>query len=160
MVPKKNGQLRICVDYGKLNAQTVDDPFSLPFLDSFLDMLAGYELYNFLDGFSGYNQVRLAPEDHDKIAFFMDLGVYIAVVIVFGVKMAPTTIQRAIVEFFEEFIPRFMQVFLDDFVIVSSTNRYYECLHQCLQCYHDTNFKLNPAKCSFAVSAAICSDIS
>ena len=92
-------------------------------------MLAGYELYNFLDGFSGYNQVRLAPEDHDKIAFFMDLGVYIAVVIVFGVKMAPTTIQRAIVEFFEEFIPRFMQVFLDNFVVLSSTDRQLECSH-------------------------------
>jgi hypothetical protein len=52
VVPKKNGQIRICVDYRKLNAQTLDDPFPLPFIDV-LDTVAGYELYSFLDGFSG-----------------------------------------------------------------------------------------------------------
>ena len=57
MVPKKKGQVRICVDYGKLNAQTMDGPFPLPFTDAILDMMGGYDLYSFLDRFSGYHHV-------------------------------------------------------------------------------------------------------
>ena len=57
VVPKKNGQLRVCVDYRKLNAQIVDDPFPLPFTDSFLDTVASHELCCFLEGFSVYNQI-------------------------------------------------------------------------------------------------------
>ena len=57
IVPKKNKKLRICVDYSKLNAATVPDPFPLPYMDSMLDEVAGHEVYSFLDGFSGYNQI-------------------------------------------------------------------------------------------------------
>jgi hypothetical protein len=55
VVPKKNGKLRICVDYQKLNAATITDAFPLPFTNGVLDMVAGHEMYSFLDGFSGYN---------------------------------------------------------------------------------------------------------
>jgi len=69
-VPKKNKKLRICVDYRKLNAATtVSDPFPLPYMDSILDDVAGHEMYSFLDGFSGYNQIRMAVEDQAKTAF-------------------------------------------------------------------------------------------
>ena len=66
IVPKKNGALRVCVDYRKLNAATVTDPFPIPFTDAMLDAVAGHEMYSFLDGFSGYNQVLVAPEDRVK----------------------------------------------------------------------------------------------
>ena len=52
VVPKTNGQLHVCVDYRKLNSQTMDDPFPLPFTDSILDPVSGRELYIFLDGFN------------------------------------------------------------------------------------------------------------
>ena len=55
IVPKKNGKIRVCVDYRKLNATTITDPFPLPFCDAFLDAIAGNEIYSFLDGFSVYN---------------------------------------------------------------------------------------------------------
>ena len=55
VVPKKNGKMRVCVDYRKLNAATVTDTFSLPFTDGVLDAEAGHEVYSFLDRFSGYN---------------------------------------------------------------------------------------------------------
>lgn len=55
IVPKKNMKIRVCVDYRKLNAATIPDPFPLPFTDSLLDEVAGKEMYTFLDGFSGYN---------------------------------------------------------------------------------------------------------
>jgi hypothetical protein len=63
VVPKKNGKLRVCVDYRKLNAATITNAFPLPFTDGVLDTVAGHEMYNFLDGFSGYNQIRMAEED-------------------------------------------------------------------------------------------------
>ena len=56
-VPKKNGKTRVCVDYKKLNAYTVKDHIPLPFTKSILERVAGHEMYSFLDGFSGYNQV-------------------------------------------------------------------------------------------------------
>jgi hypothetical protein len=54
-VLKKNGKLRVCVDYQKLNAATITDAFSLPFTDGVLDTVAAHEMYSFLDGFSRYN---------------------------------------------------------------------------------------------------------
>ena len=53
---------RICIDYRKLNKATRKDHFPLPFLDQMLDRIAGYEYYCFLDGYSGYNQIAIAPE--------------------------------------------------------------------------------------------------
>ena len=117
VVPKKNGKIRVCVDYRKLNAVTITDAFPLPFTDSMLDAIAGHDMYSFLDGFSGYNQVRMHPNDQEKTAFVTDWGVYAAVVMMFGLKTTPTTFQRTITEIFGEYIPAFMQVFLDDFVV-------------------------------------------
>jgi hypothetical protein len=65
-VPKKNDKLHICVDYQKLNAQTKKDPFSLPFLDSILNLVVGHEMYSFMDGYSSYNQVKMAKKDKEK----------------------------------------------------------------------------------------------
>ena len=55
VVPKKNGKIRVCVDYQKLNVATVTDAFPLPFTDGILDAMVGHEMYSFLDGFSGCN---------------------------------------------------------------------------------------------------------
>jgi hypothetical protein len=91
VVPKKNGKLRVCMDYRKLNAATIIDAFPLPFTDGVLDTVAGHEMYSFLDGFSGYNQIRMAEEDQEKIAFVTEWGVFVAVVMMFGLKTAPAT---------------------------------------------------------------------
>ena len=66
VIPKKNGKLRICVDYRKLNAATKSDPFPMPFSDTLLDAVAGHEMYSFLDGFSGYNQISMDLDDIHK----------------------------------------------------------------------------------------------
>ena len=73
-----------------------------------LDAVVGHEINNFLDGFSGYNQIRMRPANKEKTAFITEWGVFVAVVMMmFGLKMTPTTFQRIIVEIFEE-----LQVFL------------------------------------------------
>ena len=63
VVTKKNGKWGICVDYRELNKETLKDHFPLPFIDQVLDTLGGKRLFSFLDGFSGYNQIKIALED-------------------------------------------------------------------------------------------------
>ncbi len=72
VVPKKNGKLKICIDFKKLNAATKKDPYSLPFTNEVLNIVAGYEAYSFLDGYSGYHQISIIPEDIYKTTFIID----------------------------------------------------------------------------------------
>ena len=104
VMPKKNGKIRVCVDYRKLNTVTITDAFPLPFTDSVVDAVAGHDMYSFLDRFSGYNQVRMHPNDQEKTPFVTDWGVYVAVAMLFGLKTAPATFQRTIIEMFGEYI--------------------------------------------------------
>ena len=96
------------MDYRKLNAVTITDAFLLPFTDSVLDAVAGHEMYNFLDRFSGYNQVRMHLNDQEKTAFVTEWEVFVAVVMMFSLKTAPATFKRIILEVFGEYIPEFM----------------------------------------------------
>ena len=110
VVPKKNGKIRVCVDYRKFNAATITGVFPLSFTDDVLDVVAGHEVYNFLDGFSGYNQIRMHPKDQEKTAFVTEWGLFVAVVMMFGLKTVPETFQRIIMEIFGEYIPVFIHV--------------------------------------------------
>jgi len=73
IVPKKNGKLRICQDYRKLNIVTKKDHFPLPFTNTLLDNVAGYECYSFMDGFIGYNQIQIA-EMYRLLTTFTTVG--------------------------------------------------------------------------------------
>ncbi|CAN6570903.1 unnamed protein product [Malus baccata var. baccata] len=85
---------RVCIDYRKLNAMTRKDHFPLPFLDQMLERLAGYQFYCFLDGYSGYNQIVIAPEDQEKTTFTCPFGTFAYRRMPFGLCNAPTTFQR------------------------------------------------------------------
>lgn len=77
----KNGKLKICVDYRKLKAQTKKDPFPLPFLDLVLDIVAKHYMYSFMDGYSGYNQIKMAKEDKEKISFMYQNGEHMLIML-------------------------------------------------------------------------------
>ncbi|CAN6725385.1 unnamed protein product [Malus baccata var. baccata] len=85
---------RVCIDYRKLNAITRKDHFPLPFLDQMLERLAGYQFYCFLDGYSGYNQIVIAPEDQEKTTFTCPFGTFAYRRMSFGLCNAPATFQR------------------------------------------------------------------
>ena len=72
VVPKKNSKIRVCVDYRKINAATVTDVFPLPFTDGVLDTVARHKVYNFLDGFSCYNQIWMHLADQEKTSFVIE----------------------------------------------------------------------------------------
>jgi hypothetical protein len=152
VVPKKNGKMRVCVDYWKLNAATIMDAFPLPFTNGVVDTVARHEMYSFLDGLSRYNQIRMAEEDQEKTAFITEWGVYVAVVMIFGLKTAPATFQRIIMEIFEEYIPGFIQVFLDDFAVFGMRKAHLQHIELCLKKCREARLSLNPAKCAFAVT--------
>ena len=153
VVPKKKGKIRVCVDYQKLNATTVTDAFPLPFTDGVLDAVAGHEIYSFLDGFNGYNQIRMHSNDQEKMVFTTEWGVFVAVVMMFGLKTALTTFQRITMEIFGEFISAFMQVFLDDFAVYSRKREHLDHLRLCLEKRRRYQLSLNPSKCVFGVTS-------
>jgi hypothetical protein len=72
VVFKKNGKLRICIDFKELNATTNKDPNPLPFINEMLNIVAGYETYSLLDGYLGYHQISMDLEDIYKITFVID----------------------------------------------------------------------------------------
>ena len=153
VVPKRNGKIRVCVDYRKLNAATITNAFPLPFTDGVHDAVAGHEVYSFLDGFSGYNQIRMHLADQEKTAFVTEWGVFVAVVMMFRLKTVSATFQRIIIEFFGKYIPAFMQVFLDDFVVYSKQEEHLDHLRMCLKKCREYRLSLNPGKCVFGVTS-------
>ena len=135
------------------------DVFPLPFTDNILDALTSHEVYCFLDGFSGYNQVFMHLEDQERTTFVMEWGVFVVVVMMFSLKTAPATFQHIISEIFDEFIPAFMQVFLDDFAVYGHYADHIQQLQLCLDRCHRAWLSLNPMKCAFHVSSVLYWDI-
>ncbi|GJX44507.1 reverse transcriptase domain-containing protein [Tanacetum coccineum] len=87
---------RVCIDYRKLNEATRKDHFPLPFMDQMLERLAGNEFYCFLDGFSGYFQIPIDPQDQEKTTFTCPYGTFAYRRMPFGLCNAPGTFQRCI----------------------------------------------------------------
>ncbi len=102
VVPKKNGKLKICVDFRKLNKATKKDPYPLPFFDEVLNIIVGYEAYSFLDGYLGYHQIYIAFKDRYKKTFVIDWGTFVWMVMPFGVKNGPPTFQKVVCRAFKE----------------------------------------------------------
>jgi hypothetical protein len=89
VVPKKNGKLKIYIDFRKLNAATKKDPYPLPFTNEVMNTVARYETYSFLDGYLRYHHISIAPKDNYKIAITINLGTFVWKVMLFGVKNGP-----------------------------------------------------------------------
>ena len=117
VVTKKNEQIRVCIDYRKLNATIITNAFPLSFTNGVLQEVAGHERYSFLDRFNGYNQIHMHLDDQEKTTFVTEWGVSVVVIMMFGLTTAPTTFQRIIMEICDDYILAFMQVFLDDFAV-------------------------------------------
>ena len=75
-VPKKDGKVRVCVDFINLNKASPKDDFPLPHIDMLVDSTVGHAILSFMDGFFGYNQIMMAPEDREKTSFITEWGTY------------------------------------------------------------------------------------
>ena len=112
---------RICIDYQKLNKATRKDHFPLLFMDHMLDRLAGHEYYCFLDGYSGYNQIAIAPEDQEKTTFTCPYGTFAFRRMPFGLCNASGTFQRCMMVIFSDMVEKTIEVFMDDFSVLGSS---------------------------------------
>jgi ribonuclease HI len=153
-VPKKDGKVRMCVDYRDLNRASPKDNFPLPHIDTLVDNTATNVVFSFMDGFSGYNQIKMAEEDKSKTAFVTHWGTFVYDVIPFGLKNAGATYQRAMVTLFHDMIHHEIEVYVDDMIAKSRTAQdHLTDLRKLFQRLKKYQLRLNPNKCAFGVTS-------
>ncbi|CAM8950971.1 unnamed protein product [Rhodiola kirilowii] len=147
---------RMCIDYRKLNKATKKDHFPIPFIDQMLERLAGHDYFCFLDGYSGFYQIPILPNDQGKTTFTCPYGTFAFRRMPFGLCNAPGTFQRCMMSIFCDYIEKCIEVFMDDFSIHGSS--FDDCLanlsNVLARCI-ETNLVLNWEKCHFMVQEGI-----
>ncbi|RDX99204.1 hypothetical protein CR513_17771, partial [Mucuna pruriens] len=147
-VPKKDGKVRMCMDYRDLNRASPKDNFSQPHIDVLVDNIAQHAFFSLMDGFSGYNQIIMLLEDREKMTFITLWGTFCYKVIPFGLKNAGATYQRATITLFHDMMHKEIEVYVDDMIAKSKTlEQHIEDLRKLFTRLR----KLNPAKCTFGV---------
>ncbi|GBG60384.1 hypothetical protein CBR_g4342 [Chara braunii] len=150
-VRKKNKDLRLCIDYRKLNVQTVKNAGPLPRIDDLLERLGGAKFFSKLDLKSGYHQLEIRQEDRYKTAFKTRYGHFEWLVMPFGLTNAPTTFQAAMTTEFRHMLDRFVLIYLDDILVYSrSLDEHVEHLRTVLERLRQAKYKANRDKCEFA----------
>ena len=149
-VTKKDGGLRMCVDYRALNKITVKNKYPLPRIDDLLDQLHGATVFSSLDLQSGYHQIRIQDEDVPKTAFKTPMGLYQFRVLAFGLTNAPATFQNVMNDVFRKHLGKFVLVYLDDILIFSrSPEEHEQHLRVVLDLLRKENFYAKLSKCEF-----------
>ncbi|KAG9450524.1 hypothetical protein H6P81_010489 [Aristolochia fimbriata] len=116
-VKKKTGQIRVCVDFRDLNKACPKDDFPLPITELMVDATMGHEALSFMDGSSGYNQIRMDPKDEELTAFRTPKGIFCYKVMPFGLKYADATYQRTMQNIFDNFLHKCVKCYVDDLVV-------------------------------------------
>lgn len=149
LVKKKDGSLRYCVDYRKLNDVTKKDAYPLPRIDDTFDSLGGAQWFSTLDLCSGYWQVELSDSAKEKTAFFAKQGLYQFTVMPFGLCNAPATFERLMERVLHGLQWDTLLIYLDDVIIFShSIEEGMERLEEVLQRFRGANLKLKSKKCN------------
>ncbi|CAH9092572.1 unnamed protein product [Cuscuta europaea] len=147
---------RMCIDYRKLNKVTNKDHYPLPFIDQLLERMANHSHYCFLDGFSGYFQIMIHPDDQEKTTFTCAYGTFAFRRMSFGLCNAPGTFQRCMMAIFSDLIEEIMEVFMDDFSVYgTSFDSCLDNLDKALSRCQEANLVLNWEKCHFMVTEGI-----
>ncbi|XP_062100277.1 uncharacterized protein LOC133806169 [Humulus lupulus] len=147
---------RICIYYQKLNKATKKYYFPFPFVDQMLYRLVGFNYYRFLDGYSGYHQISIAPEDQEKKTFTYLYGTFSFHRMPFGLCNASTTFQRCMVAIFSDTMDASMEILMDEFLVFGLTfDERLENLELVLKKCEECNQVLNWEKCHFMVNEGI-----
>lgn len=150
LVRKKDGKLRMCVDYCLLNSKTRKDAFPLPRIEESLDTLAGARWFTTLDLASGYNQVPVAEQDKPKTTFCTPFGLFEWNRMPFGLCNAPSTFQRLMQRMFGDQQCQSLLLYLDDIIVFSSSvSQHLQRLEVVLSRLQREGLKVKLEKCAF-----------
>ena len=151
-IKKKDGTVRICVDYRKLNMATTDDPYPMPRIDTLLDNIGNAAFITTLDLSKGYYQVPVNTEDIDKTTFTSPLGKFRFKVMPFGLKNAPSTFQRLMDRILSG-THEYAAAYLDDIVVFSTTwNDHINHLTEIFNRLRTAGLTAKPSKCNFGMA--------
>ena len=127
-VKKKDGTLRLCVDYRQLNKMTVKNKYPLPRIDDLFDQLKGASVYSKIDLQYGYHQLRIKDADVHKTMFRTRYGHYEFLVMSFGLTNAPATFIDLMNRVFRPYVDKFVVVFIDDILVYSKDREDHDTL--------------------------------
>ena len=149
-VKKKNGSLRLCIDYRELNKVTIRNQYLLPRIDDLFDQLQRVRVFSKIYLRSGYHQLKIRSEDVPKTAFRTRYGHYEFLVIPFGLTNAPTTFMDLMNRIFQPYIDQFVIVFIDDILIYSGSKEdHEEHLRVVLHIMRENQLYAKFSKCQF-----------
>lgn len=151
-VEKKNGDIQLCVDFRDLNQASLKDHYPFPPMEQLLSTVVGSKMFSMLDGFSGYNQVLVKPEDRHKTTFTTKWGTFAYQKMPFGFSNVGATFQRAMDLDFKELINQIILIYLDDLTIFSKHKEdHFDHLELVFQKCLEFGISLNPKKFIFGV---------
>eukprot|EP00253_Pinus_taeda_P003695 PITA_03695 len=149
-VKKKDGTLRMCIDYRQLNKLTIKNKYPLPRVDELFDQVKGATVFSKIDLRSGYHQIRIKEEDIAKTTFRTRYGHYKFVVLPFGLTNAPATFMCLMNNIFHRYLDQFVLIFIDDILIYSHTiEEHHEHLRVVLQTLREHQLYAKFSKCDF-----------
>jgi hypothetical protein len=150
LVKKKDGIMRLCVDYRALNEVTVKNKYPLPWIDGLFDQLKGAKYFSKIDMRLGYYQLRIRSEDVPKTAFVTRYGQHEFIVMPFGLTNAPGYFMNLMNKMFMKELDKFVVVFIDDILIYSrSTKEHGQHLRIVLGKLRDHQLYDKFSKCEF-----------
>ncbi|RVX02879.1 Retrovirus-related Pol polyprotein from transposon 17.6 [Vitis vinifera] len=149
-VKKKDGSMRLCIDYRELNKVTMRNKYPLPRIDDLFDQLQGACVFSKIDLRSGYHQLRVISEDVPKTAFRTRYGHYEFLVMPFGLTNAPAAFMDLMNRVFKPYLDQFVVVFIDDILVYSRSREENEDhLSIVLQTLRDKQLYAKLKKCEF-----------
>ena len=150
LVKKKDGSMRLCVDYRRLNKVTIKNKYPLPRIDDLMDQMVGARVFSKIDLRLGYHQIRVKDDDIQKTAFRTRYGHYEYSVMPFGVTNTPGVFMEYMNRIFRTYLDRFVVVFIDDILIYSkSEEEHAEHLQTVLQVLKEKKLYAKLSKCKF-----------
>ena len=151
LVRKKDGTLRLCIDFRKLNARTKKDSFPLPRMQETMESMVGARFFSSMDLKSGFWQVQMSEKSQQYTAFTVgSLGMYEFLRMPYGLCNAPATFQRLMQNCLGELNLTYALVYLDDVIVYSKTEEdHLRRLQAVFERFHEHGLELKPSKCSF-----------